>query len=91
MGFGVLIVRLRYLQSPLLPHTGNAWKLGLMFAFTGLLTVLISTLHYISIRYAIDQDTYEPASRWVLLLSLTVLILGAGVIYFLLTTSLTKA
>ncbi len=85
MGFGMVIVRLRYFQIPQLPRPGIGWKLGLLFAFVGLCTVLLSTWHYFAIRYAIDEDTYEPPSRWILLFSLIFTLLGAGVIYFIST------
>ena len=57
--------------------------LGLAFSVVGLLTVLLSTQHYFAVRYDIDEDTYEPPDRWVLISSLTILLLGAGVIYYL--------
>lgn len=82
MGFGVVIVRLRAFHPPLVHHPGNGWKLGLVFSLVGLVTVLLSTQHYFAVRYDIDSDTYEPADRWVILFSLAVLLLGAGVIYF---------
>jgi putative membrane protein len=88
MGFGVVIVRLRAFQPPLLPHPGTGWKLGLVFSLVGLVTVLLSTGHYFAVRRDIDEDTYEPADRWVILFSLAVLLLGAGVIYFVFTTPL---
>jgi len=84
MGFGVLIVRLRILRPPFAPQPpGDGWKLGLAFSVVGLLTVLLSTQHYFAVRYDIDEDTYEPPDRWVLISSLTILLLGAGVIYYL--------
>lgn len=88
MGFGVVIVRLRVFHPPLLPHPGNGWRLGLVFSLIGLLTVLLSTQHYFAVRWDIDEDTYEPADRWVLLFSLAVTLLGAGVIYFLFSAPL---
>lgn len=88
MGFGVVIVRLRAFQPPLLTTPGNGWKLGLVFAIVGLTTVLFSTQHYFSARYDIDEDTYEPADRWVIAFSLAVALLGAGVIYFFFTVPL---
>jgi putative membrane protein len=89
MGFGVLIVRLRLLKPPLAPQLpGNGWKLGLAFAIVGLLTVLLSTQHYFTIRDDIEEDTYEPPDRWVLLSSLMILLLGAGVIYYVFTVPL---
>lgn len=85
MGFGVVIVRLRYLQPPQIPHLGTGWKLGLIFSLVGLVTVLLSTWHYFTIRDAIDDDTYEPTDRWVVVFSLAITLLGAGVIYFVFT------
>lgn len=88
MGFGVVIVRLRVFHAPLVPHPGNGWKLGLAFSVIGLLTVLLSTQHYFAVRWDIDEDTYEPGDRWVILFSLAVILLGAGVIYFVFTAPL---
>ena len=89
MGFGVLIVRLRILRPPLAPQPpGAGWKLGLVFSLVGLLTVLLSTQHYFAVRYDIDSDAYEPADRWILLFSLAVMILAAGVIYYVFTVPL---
>ncbi|MBD2180944.1 DUF202 domain-containing protein [Planktothrix sp. FACHB-1355] len=89
MGFGVVIVRLRAFHPPMLPYPGNGWKLGLLFSVVGLLTVLLSTQHYFAVRRDIEEDTYEPADRWIILFSMAVLILGAGVIYFVFTAPLT--
>ena len=89
MGFGVLIVRLRILRPPMAPQApGAGWKLGLAFSAVGLLMVLLSTQHYFAVRYDIDEDAYEPGDRWVLLSSLAVLLLGAGVIYYVFTVPL---
>jgi putative membrane protein len=88
MGFGVVIVRLRYFQIPQVQRPGTGWKLGLLFALIGLMTVLVSTLYYFAIRNAIDDDTYEPSSRRVILFSLIIMLLGAGVIYYVFTAPL---
>jgi putative membrane protein len=89
MGFGVLIVRLRILRPPLAPQPpGNGWKLGLAFAIVGLLAVLLSTQHYFAVRDDIEEDTYEPPDRWVILSSLAVSLLGVGVIYYVFTVPL---
>ena len=85
MGFGVVIVRLRYLIPPQIPRTGQSWKLGLLLAVVGLLTVLLSTLHYFAICRAIDEDTYEPARWWVLFFSFSVALIGSGILYLLFT------
>lgn len=87
MGFGVVIVRIRMFQPPVMP-TGNSWKLGLAFAIVGLLTVWLSTQQYFAIRHDIDEDNYEPSDRWVTLFSLAVLLLGAGITYYVFTAPL---
>lgn len=87
LGFGMVIVRLRYLHIPQLPRPGTGWKLGLLFSTVGLVTVLVSTVNYFAIRYAIDEDTYEPSTRRVIFFSLTVTLLGTGVIYYVFTTT----
>ncbi len=89
MGFGVLIVRLRILRPPLAPQPpGNGWKLGLAFSVVGLLTVFLATQHYFAVRDDIEEDTYQPPDRWVLLSSLTILLLGLGVVYYVFTIPL---
>lgn len=89
MGFGVLIVRLRILRPPLAPQApGNGWKLGLAFSLVGLLTVMLSGQHYLTVRRDIDEDTYEPTDRWVILSSLAVILLGIGVVYYVFTVPL---
>lgn len=89
MGFGVLIVRLRILRPPMAPQPpGAGWKLGLAFAIVGILSVLLSTQHYFAVRNDIEEDTYEPPDRWVILSSLTVALLGLGVIYYVFTVPL---
>jgi putative membrane protein len=87
MGFGVLILRLRAFHPPMLPRPGYGWKLGLLFSVVGLVTVLLSTQHYFCVRRDIDEDTYEPSDRWVILFSLAVTLLGAGIIYFVSTSA----
>lgn len=88
LGFGVVIVRLRAFQVPLTTSPGNGWKLGLVFSLVGLITVWLSTAHYFAVRRDIEEDTYEPTDRWVILFSLAIMILGSGVIYFVFTTPL---
>jgi putative membrane protein len=83
IGFGVLIARLRYLVSPDVPGTGQGWLVGLGLSSIGLTTVLLSTWHYFAVLNAIESNTYEPNSRWVILFSLVVTLLGAGVLYVL--------
>lgn len=87
MGFGVVILRIRAFHPPLVPHPGYGWKMGFLFSGVGLLTVLLSTQHYFVVRHDIDEDTYEPADRWVILFSIAVTLLGTGIIYFVFASS----
>jgi putative membrane protein len=73
---------------PFFPLQAMGWKLGLLFSLGGLVTVLLSTQHYFAVRYDIDEDTYEPPDRWIILFSLAITLLGAGVIYFVFTAPL---
>jgi putative membrane protein len=89
MGFGVLIVRIRILRPPMAPQApGNGWRLGLAFSVVGLLAVLLSTQHYFAVRDDIEDDTYEPPDRWIILSSLVILLLGTGVVYYVFTIPL---
>ncbi len=83
IGFGVLIARSRYLVSPQVMGTGQGWLLGLALVLIGLITVLLSTWHYFSVLQAIENSTYQPNNRWVVLFSLVVVLMGAGVLYVL--------
>lgn len=82
MGFGVVITRIRVFQPPLASGPGTTWKLGLIFSIVGLVTVLLSTQHYLAIRRDIADDTYEPGGRWIVLFSIAITLLGTGIIYY---------
>lgn len=92
LGIGIVIVRLRYLlpQQALAnnaPADSHGWELGLVFGVAGLLMVLLATLHYFHVQKAIERNSYEPEKRWIIACSIVVTVVGAGVIYYLLTTS----
>ena len=83
LGFGVLIVRIRLLRPPLAPQPpGNGWRLGLAFTLVGLLMVVLSAFHYFGVRNDIEDDSYEPPDRWVLMATLVLLGLGSCVVYY---------
>ena len=86
MGFGVVIVRLRYIVPPSVRGKTHGWELGLVFTLVGLLSVILCTFHYFGIRRAIDASSYEPAGRWVIFFSVAVALIGAGVLYYLFTS-----
>lgn len=88
MGFGVIIIRLRVVQMPVHYREAMGWKLGLIFSLIGWATVLISTVHYFTVRHQIDSDTYNPPDAMVLFFSFAVGLLGIGVIYSILAAAL---
>jgi putative membrane protein len=62
MGFGVVIVKLRYLV-PQAPHAQgplNALHLGLLFAVVGFAMVPFALWHFFATRRSIDDDNYGP-------------------------------
>lgn len=81
MGFSFVIMRLRYSHNPQIRHPSDSWELSLFFSLTSLLIVILSTQHYIAVYRAINSATRDTSSRWVLLFSLVVTVLGAGIIY----------
>ena len=48
----------------------------------GLLMVGLSTFHYFGVRNDIEEDTYEPPDRWVVLSSLVLIALGSCVVFY---------
>lgn len=85
LGFSVIIIRIRAFQPPLAPGPGTTWQLGLIFSIVGLITVFLSTQHYLAIRREISEETYEPTGQWVILFSIAVTLLGTGVLYYVFT------
>ncbi|MBF2057564.1 MAG: DUF202 domain-containing protein [Cyanobacterium sp. T60_A2020_053] len=87
MGFGVVILRLPTFQSAEIPRLGISWKMGLLFASVGLISVLISTVQYFSVCRAIEQDTYEPANKIIIIFSGAIALFGLAIIYVVFTIS----
>lgn len=86
MGFGVVIVRLRYLLPPGTQARGHGWELGLLFTLVGLLTVPLAALHYFAVRRAIEEKSFAPSGRWVILVAVALALIGAGVLVWLFNT-----
>lgn len=84
LGFGILIVRLRYLVPSAASGHGRSLELGLVFGVAGLLMVILGTSHYFQVQKAIESDTYEPEKRWIIVCSTVITIVGAGVLAYLL-------
>lgn len=85
LGIGIVVVRLRYDLPTPAKGDGSGWKLGLIFGVAGLLLVLLATLHYFHVQKAIESDSYEPEKRWIIVCSTVIVLVGTGVLYYLLT------
>lgn len=62
LGFGVLIAKLRFLPlgAALSPSAGTgSARLGLAFAVSGLLTLLLATWQYVRTKRMIDSGAYQ--------------------------------
>jgi putative membrane protein len=85
LGVAVILARVRGARPPLSASPGTSWRLGLIFAIVGVITVFLATQHYLAIRQEIADDSGQTTGRWVILLSLTVLLLGSAIMYYTLT------
>lgn len=84
MGFGILIVKLRF--DPSGGPRGHGWELGLVFAVAGLIMTLSANRHYFQGLRAIESDTFEPARHWIIACSALVCIVGLGILVYLFTS-----
>ena len=93
MGFGVVIAKLRYLflAAALTPPTAgivHASNIGLLFTVIGLLIVMTSGWRYIVVQNQIRQKRYRSSKGIVVILSITVIVLGLLIIWYLLQDTL---
>lgn len=89
MGFGVVIVRLRYLapQAALAHGTLHATQLGLIFAVIALMMVAFALWNFFSVRRAIDAEEYRSDGRGVVIFAAAILLLGIVVVWYLLSAT----
>ncbi len=86
LGFGAVLVRLRFLlPADLQGHTHGS-QLGLAFGVAGLLLVPLSLAQLLSRRRSIDRDTFESGIALALIFSAAVFLLGIAVLGFVFAT-----
>ena len=86
LGFGAVLVRLRFLlPADLQGHTHGS-QLGLAFGVVGLLLVPLSTAQFLSRRGAIERDSFDSGVLAPLLFSAAVFLLGLAVLGFVFST-----
>jgi putative membrane protein len=87
IGFGIVIVRLSY-DGPTATSGPRGWEVGLMFCIAGLLSVVGTTLNYFGVQNAIENDVYQPSRRRIVACSALIFLLGAGVIWYVLSAAM---
>lgn len=86
LGFGAVLVRLRFLLPPDLQGHSHGAQLGLAFGLVGLALVPLSTLFFLKTRRAIEGDSFEPDITLVIAFSAAVFLLGIAVVWFVFST-----
>jgi len=84
MGFGILIVKLRF--DPLGAGRGHGWELGLVFAVAGIVMTVGANRHYFQGLRNIEADTFQPASQWITACTFLIALVGVGVLIYLFTS-----
>ena len=89
MGFGVVIVRLRYLapNASLAGGHLHAAQLGLMFSVIGLMMVVFALWNFFAVRRAIDADDYKSSGAGIVIFAASILVLGIAVVIYLLSAT----
>ena len=90
LGFGILIAKLRFLEAGagLSPGAGvRSTRLGIVFAFGGLLTLLLSAWQYWRTNRMIDLGKYDSPVHVILAFSAVAFVLGLVSVGYLLSIS----
>ena len=86
LGFGAVLVRLRFLLPADLQGHSHGSQLGLAFGIVGLLLVPLSTAQFLRRRGAIERDTFDSGIVTPLIFSAAVFLLGIAVLGFVFST-----
>lgn len=88
MGFGVLIVRLRF-EKGSLPSSApiHTAQLGLLFAVVGLAMVPFALFRYFAGWRSIERDEFQPQTWSVVAFGVAIIVIGIAIVFYLLQTS----
>ncbi len=89
LGFGAVVVRLRFLLPTELQGHSHGAQLGLAFGSIGLALVPLATIHFLKTRRALERDLFEPNIALPLAFSIAVFLLGLAVVWFVFSTPVT--
>lgn len=84
LGFGLLVLKLRPFAPADSMARGHGWELGAAFALAGLLLVPYANWHYFQVLNSIESDNFTPSRRAISWSSVTIFVIGLGVLIYLL-------
>jgi putative membrane protein len=92
MGFGVVIAKLRYLfaaAGPIRASGGivHASNIGLVLVVIGLITVVLSARHYVTVRRQIREGRFTASASLAVGLAVVIALLGVVIIWYLVESS----
>lgn len=83
MGFGYLVAKIRIETATPALHTSSiirAITLGIIFALAGIVTVILSTWRYFSVRKMIESGTFRPFGYRIAIFTLILVAIGVVII-----------
>ena len=87
LGFGAVLVRLRFLLPHELQGHSHGAQLGLAFGLVGLALVPLSTWQFLQTRRALEADSFKSSIALPLAFSGAVFLLGVAVVWFVFANS----
>ena len=86
LGFGAVLVRLRFLLPVELQGHSHGAQLGMAFGLVGLALVPLSTWAFFKTRRDLEADSFEPNIVLPVVFSIAVFLLGLAVLGFVFST-----
>ncbi len=87
LGFGAVLVRLRFLLPPELQGHSHGAQLGLAFGLVGLVLVPLSTVQFLKTRRNMEREAFEPDIWLPITFSVAVFLLGLATVGFVFSSS----
>jgi putative membrane protein len=86
MGLGVVISKMRYYGGSALAkdvELAQASNLGLLFAFCGIITIVLAVVFFLNTRSQIRDRTYRPRIELPVTLTVLISVLGLLILWYL--------
>jgi len=91
MGFGAVLVRLRFLLPPELQGHSHGAQLGLAFGLIGLTLVPLATASFLKTRRDLENNRFEPRLWLPIGFAIAVFLLGIAVVWFVFSSPLARS